>query len=137
MKIRVKVQDRQFEVEVGDLHAQPIQATIDGETFEVWLEEEAAPIPPPVAQANGKAPLIIPVQNKATNGNAVYAPIPGVIVAVVVKPGEQVSAGQKLCTLEAMKMENVIYATRAGEIATIHVSPGQQVKHHDTLMEFA
>ena len=71
-----------------------------------------------------------------TTGKAVNAPLPGVIVAVSVKPGETVAHGQELCTIEAMKMKNVIRAGRAGTIAAVHVTLNQHVKHHDVLLEF-
>jgi biotin carboxyl carrier protein len=66
----------------------------------------------------------------------VRAPIPGVIVSIVVNVGEAVNVGQELCVLEAMKMKNSIRATRAGQIATIHVNIGQQVKHNEPLVEY-
>jgi biotin carboxyl carrier protein len=68
---------------------------------------------------------------------AVRAPIPGVIVSIGVQPGDEVTAGQELCVLEAMKMNNAIRASRAGQVATVYVSVGQHVKHHEVLIEYA
>jgi biotin carboxyl carrier protein len=59
-----------------------------------------------------------------------------VIVALRVRPGDEVSHGQDLCTIEAMKMRNSIRATRAGRIAEILVNTGQTVNHNDPLMRF-
>jgi len=53
MKIHVRIQDKSYEVQLGDIHARPIQAEVDGERFEVWPQEllvpgpEQAPTPPP------------------------------------------------------------------------------------------
>jgi biotin carboxyl carrier protein len=66
----------------------------------------------------------------------VRAPIPGVIVAVLVHPGDEVTHGQELCTIEAMKMRNNIRSTRAGRIAEVLVIPGQTVNHNDPLLSF-
>jgi biotin carboxyl carrier protein len=66
----------------------------------------------------------------------VLAPLPGVIVAVLVKPGDQVARGQELCTLEAMKMKNAIKSSREGIIDTIAVNIGDQVNHGQMLMSF-
>jgi glutaconyl-CoA/methylmalonyl-CoA decarboxylase subunit gamma len=44
MKYRVKVDEQWFEVEVGDIYARPVTATIDGETFEVWPESDGMPV---------------------------------------------------------------------------------------------
>ena len=63
---------------------------------------------------------------KAEAGNPLHvaAPMPGAVVGVTVAGGEQVAAGQKLLTMEAMKMETTLYAERAGTIAEVLVRPG-------------
>ena len=64
------------------------------------------------------------------------APMPGLVVRVAVAPGEQVAAGQKLLTLEAMKMETTLYAERAGTVAEVLVRPGTQVEAGDLLLRY-
>ncbi|HSQ55571.1 MAG TPA: biotin/lipoyl-containing protein, partial [Gemmata sp.] len=75
---------------------------------------------------------------KAEPGNAkqVAAPMPGAIVAVAVAIGERVDTGQKLLSLEAMKMETTLYAERGGTIAEVLVRPGTQVQGGDLLIRF-
>jgi pyruvate carboxylase len=73
---------------------------------------------------------------EAGNPRQVGAPMPGLVVQVPVSPGEQVAAGQKLCTLEAMKMETTVYAERAGRVAEVLVRPGTQVQAGDLLLRF-
>jgi biotin carboxyl carrier protein len=60
-----------------------------------------------------------------------------VIVSIAVQQEDEVSAGQELLVLEAMKMKNSIRANRAGKIAAIGVSVGQHVQHNQVLVEFA
>jgi pyruvate carboxylase len=60
--------------------------------------------------------------------------MPGLVVNVTAAPGEKVAAGQKLCTLEAMKMETTLYAERVGRVADLLVQPGTQVEAGDLLM---
>ncbi len=67
---------------------------------------------------------------------AVRAPMPGHIVDIVVKPGDEVSVGQPLCSLEAMKMKNAIRSPRDGLIAGVEVTTGQAVAHGDILVTF-
>jgi pyruvate carboxylase len=62
------------------------------------------------------------------------SPMPGLVVSVVVTAGEQVAKGQKLCTLEAMKMETTVYAEQAGRVAEVLVKPGTQVEGGDLLL---
>jgi pyruvate carboxylase len=71
-----------------------------------------------------------------TNPNHVGAPMPGLVVRVNVAPGEEVPKGQKLFTLEAMKMETTVYAERAGKIAELLVSAGSQVESGDLLLRY-
>ncbi len=75
---------------------------------------------------------------KAEPGNAkhIAAPMPGSVVAVAVGVGEDVAAGQKLATLEAMKMETTIYAERPGKVAEVLVRAGTQVEGGDLLLRF-
>jgi pyruvate carboxylase len=75
---------------------------------------------------------------KAEPGNSlqVGAPMPGLVVRVAVEPEEQVVVGQKLFTLEAMKMETTIYAERAGTVAQVLVQPGTQVDAGDLLLRY-
>ena len=148
MRLIVKVENQSFEVEVGDIHARPIVATIDGEPFEVWPEDvqlvkptiqvgPVASLPSaPQPAANTAAPASSAPAAPTSGAKSVPAPLPGVIVAVNVKPGDVVELGQELCTIEAMKMKNVIRASRAGTIGAVHVTVDQHVKHHDTLLEF-
>lgn len=140
MKFKITVDDRTFEVEVGDLHSRPILATVDGDTFEVWPQDEIRS-QAVTATVKAQAPAVRKTASNgvmsADAGSSVYAPIPGVIVSVAVQPGDTVAVGQELCVLEAMKMKNAIRATQAGQIAAVRVSPGQHVKHRDVLMEYA
>ena len=64
----------------------------------------------------------------------VRAPMPGLIVRVNVKVGDEVQAGQGLVVMEAMKMENELRATAAGTVRSVEVSPGTAVEKGALLM---
>jgi pyruvate carboxylase len=72
-----------------------------------------------------------------SNPLEVGAPMPGLVTSVAVVEGEQVEAGQKLCTMEAMKMETTLYAERAGKVARLIARPGLQVEAGQLLLRFA
>jgi acetyl-CoA/propionyl-CoA/long-chain acyl-CoA carboxylase, biotin carboxylase, biotin carboxyl carrier protein len=59
--------------------------------------------------------------------DAVVAPMQGTVLAVEVSDGDEVRAGQVICVVEAMKMENEITAHRDGTITDLAVAPGQAV----------
>jgi pyruvate carboxylase len=71
------------------------------------------------------------------NPKQIGASMPGMVVLVAVQAGEKVAKGQKLMTLEAMKMETTIAAEADGEVATIHVGTGSQVEAGDLLITLA
>jgi geranyl-CoA carboxylase alpha subunit len=82
--------------------------------------------------------LAAPVSAAATGGDGkVRAAMNGRVVAVLVQPGEQVTLGQPVMTLEAMKMEHVHTAGVAGTISAIDVSEGEQVTTGRIVVEIA
>lgn len=156
MKVNVTIDNQTYEVEIDNLYARPVHATIEGETFEVYPElwgsqrpvrrTESAPPPqtalpptPPASPARQAAPPPTRTAPAPTSGdgNTVNAPIPGVIVAIEVAPGDQVGAGDTLLILEAMKMKNIIRAPRDGAIEQVAVQVGQHVRHNDLLVTLA
>ena len=65
----------------------------------------------------------------------VRAPMPGLVLQVLVTPGQVVEEGQGLVVLEAMKMENELRAPTAGTVATLHAAPGTAVAKGELLVE--
>jgi acetyl/propionyl-CoA carboxylase alpha subunit len=65
----------------------------------------------------------------------VVAPMPGLIVRVTVKPGDEVSAGQGVIAMEAMKMENELRTTASGKVKAVLVEAGTAVEKGATLIE--
>lgn len=162
MIVKVKIEEQVFNVEINDLQQRPIIAIVDGDEFEIWPEGEpatpkngtrvdellpqsttltpASPVVPAAigAQTHATAKELAPISPPASDTLlTVRAPIPGVITAVDVHAGSEVSVGQQLCVLEAMKMNNSIRASRPGRISVVHITTGQHVKHHDILLEYA
>ena len=139
MKMKVMIDSQTYLVEIEDIHARPVIANVEGERYEVWPEEETAQTDGPIATPaismpaaeSPAAPAALP---SAASGKDVSAPLPGVIVAILVKPGDKVTHGQELCTLEAMKMKNAIRSSREGTIASVDVAVGDQVSHGQVLM---
>jgi biotin carboxyl carrier protein len=147
---RVNIEGHVFEVEIEDLHARPIIAIVDGIPVEVWPENHGSqqvypasptanpagsPPAPKQTEANTKTKALGVSPRNGEDGT-VKAPIPGSVLSISVRSGDQVQVGQELCVIEAMKMKNTIRAGRSGTIAQVKVVPGQTVHHHDLLMEY-
>ena len=63
-------------------------------------------------------------------------PMPGLIVKIDVEEGQEVQEGQALCTVEAMKMENILRAERKGTVSKINAAAGDSLAVDDVIMEF-
>ncbi len=110
-----------------------LRITVNGVSYDVQVEElSAGSAPAPAAApAQASAPAAAPAAPKAAGtagGTKVTAPMPGTILSVNVSVGQQVSEGQALVILEAMKMENEIPAPAAGTVASIEVEKGANVE---------
>ncbi len=84
----------------------------------------------------GAGTAVVRPKAEAGNPKQVGAPMPGAVVAVAVNVGEAVAKGQKLVTLEAMKMQTTLYAEAAGTVAEVLTKPGTQVEGGDMLVRF-
>ncbi|MCH8186841.1 MAG: acetyl-CoA carboxylase biotin carboxyl carrier protein subunit [Chloroflexi bacterium] len=148
--LKVKVRDRWFTVEVGDLTGNPVRVLVDGDPVDVDLEgltarEEKPSLPAPQPaeastasgrKANPNAPTPPPTPTATPAATKMFrSPMPGVILSVSVKIGDQVVTGDEVCVLEAMKMQQVLRADWTGVVRAIHVEPGQQVSDGDPIVE--
>jgi 3-methylcrotonyl-CoA carboxylase alpha subunit len=108
---------------------------LDAETVEIALTGPGVDHPQEAALVadNGQAWLLTPWRRQGAHGaaigdGAIAAPMPGKVTAVYVGSGEAVAKGQKLLTLEAMKMEHTLTAPFDGTIAELRAEVGAQVQ---------
>lgn len=108
------------------------------ETGEVKVFFELNGQPRTVRVKDRTAAATVIARPKAELGNAshVGAPMPGVVAAVLVIPGQKVLKGDGLLTIEAMKMETSITADQDGVIKAVHITAGAQIDAKDLLVEF-
>ena len=156
------ISDREFVIDVQELSADHFSVLVGDNAYEVTLSSDEnlgeATITPgfaadagprvvaaralprvvqPAAAAGAASPPPAALRKPAGAGKGTLsAPMPGVILEVNVKAGDQVTRGQQVAILDAMKMHNVIGAPRAGTIAEIFVVAGQNVDHGDAIAKF-
>ncbi len=80
---------------------------------------------------------LMPVKVPPDTSKLLLCPMPGLVVSLAVAEGDEVKAGQSLCVVEAMKMENVLKAERDGTVSAINASPGDILAVDDVIMKFA
>ncbi len=108
-----------------------IEAEVNGRPYQVrmWLPEQELANSPRTSRAPKQAS-----QQVAPGGRAqVTVPMQGTVVKVMVQQGDTIEAGQTICILEAMKMENAVVAEAGGTITELNVSPGASVAPGDTI----
>lgn len=136
MKYTVKIDDISYEVEIEDILARPIIARVDGERFEVQPENENKLETSKETQNIKPTEIPSPSAGQAEISSDLTAPLPGTIVELFVRPGDDVEIGKTVLVIEAMKMKNSIRSTRAGTVAEVLVSTGQTVMHKQPLVKF-
>ena len=111
---------------IGDPHMDGTRTVffeLNGQPREVTIQDQS--LKTEVAQTEKANP---------DNPKHVGASMPGMVVRIAVQRGDTVAKGQKLLTLEAMKMETTVMADSSGKVAQVHVSTGTQVQAGDLLI---
>ncbi|MCH5247373.1 MAG: biotin/lipoyl-binding protein [Muribaculaceae bacterium] len=139
---KYKINGNVYKVGVGDIENGIANIEVNGTPYKVELEKtEAAPVKvakvKPAEAPKGAEKPVKPVAAAPTGGYQIKAPLPGVILSIPVKVGDEVKASDTVLILEAMKMENAIHAGRDGKVASISVSQGDSVLEGAVLITLA
>ncbi|MBI1358864.1 MAG: hypothetical protein GC155_01125 [Alphaproteobacteria bacterium] len=79
----------------------------------------------------------LPEKQKPDTSKLIMSPMPGLMVSVSVSVGQEVKAGEAVCVVEAMKMQNIIRAEADGVVKAVNVAAGASVAADEILVEFA
>ncbi len=112
-------------VEKVDRKAKEVSLRIDGQVYKIGIKE-------PIDQLLINMGLDIKQNQKA---EAIKAPMPGMILKILVTPGQQINKGDGLVILEAMKMENILKATATATVKAIRVNERTAVEKGAVLIE--
>ncbi|CAA9321352.1 MAG: Biotin carboxylase / Biotin carboxyl carrier protein, partial [uncultured Microvirga sp.] len=80
---------------------------------------------------------LMPEKTRGRAGKHLLCPMPGLIKAIYVKPGQEVKTGEPLAIVEAMKMENILRAERDAVIASVHAKEGDSLQVDAVILDFA
>ena len=139
-KFKFTIHGNAYEVEILGFEENIAKVEVNGTMYDVEVHRELkvsktptlvrAEVPPPVGKEKR-----IPRTPSVTTNTQVRSPLPGTVISVMVREGDQVTLGQKLLTMEAMKMENSVLAEKSGTVRAILVKPGDTVLQNDVLAE--
>lgn len=127
----------------GTTHEVTLEGVLGTTHFRLWRDGTAVPV---VIRRQGEDVLVgiadeqhririaqrVPIARRGGRGSAggareVTAPMPGLVVAIEVAPGQTVEAGRAIAIIEAMKMQSEIRAPVAGRVTAVRVRAGQEV----------
>ena len=136
-----------YDATVNDVEDNIAEIEINGTTYKVEvdkkLKQQKTPklVRPVAVPSTDSHPSVAKTtsphtssQSSPAGSEAVKSPLPGVILDVYVKEGDNVVVGQKLMLLEAMKMENNIEADKAGKVVSVNRQKGDSVMEGDVLI---
>ena len=135
-KYKFTISGNTYDVDILEVEGDLVKIEVNGTSYLVEIHHEAK---------MGKTPTLVrpmirepqkQIEKKESGaGIVIKAPLPGIIIEILVKPGDIIETGQKLMVMEAMKMENDIKASQGGKISSIVVSKGQSVLQDEVLIE--
>jgi len=140
---KYKINGMKFTVGVGDIDSDTVMVEVNGTPYKVELDESqkakkvivAAPKKAAAAPRNESGEKVIAKPaTGASSASAVKSPLPGTILSFSVNVGDTVAAGDTVCVLEAMKMENDVHCTQGGTVKKILVNVGDSVLEGTDIM---
>jgi len=137
------IQGNQYDVKILDVEENIAEVEVNGTIYKVEVDRKISSSKTPKLIRSVAVPSTesIPSQLKTSSPASqkgigfIKSPLPGVILDVHIKEGDQVKPGTKLITLEAMKMENNINADKTGTVKSLKVRKGDSVLEGDLLIE--
>lgn len=136
-KFKYKINGKEYEVAVNKVEDTLAEVEVNGASYKVELEKKAEePATPKIQRPVSTGPAAKPASG-GSGGNAVKSPLPGIIVDIKVKVGDDVKKGDTVAVLEAMKMENAIPAPKDGKVASLDVNVGDSVLEGVTILSLS
>ena len=131
-EFNLKIDGDSFHVAVESLSGNNAVVSVNGKAFSVEIEPKDNPQDEEISAAPVKTESVM--NTSAGNAYKVKSPLPGLVLGVKVKEGQNVKEGQVVAVIEAMKMENDIEAERSGIVKSIKVEKGDTVLEGTTLL---
>lgn len=140
-KFKFKIRGNDYNVEISNIEDNVAEVEVNGSKYLVEIEktvkEAKTPklVRPQIVHSSGTDTVRTSKPSETKGVGNVKAPLPGTILEVKAKVGDDVKIGDTLLIMEAMKMENEIKTDKAGKVSSIKVNNGDSVLEGDVLVE--
>lgn len=138
---KFKISGNEYKVHIANVEENIAEVEVNGTPYKVELEKELKQtktpklVRPDVVPRTDSHPSVVKTVGRGSpSSGAVKSPLPGVILDVMVRPGDEVEVGQRILVLEAMKMENNIDSDKEGRVVEVKVKQGDSVLEGDVLI---
>ena len=135
-QLRVRVNGEWYTIDVGDVYQSPVEVVVDGETYLVELDTA---VESGTGRTRGRQQRKVeqPGLRGITQGDnrVIRCPLPGKVVSVAVAKGQVLEAGDEICQLESMKMEQSVRMATGGTVKNVKIKKDQSVDAGTPLIE--
>ncbi|BDD05153.1 biotin/lipoyl-containing protein [Aureibacter tunicatorum] len=132
---KFKINGNKYAVDIHSAEGNMIELEVNGTAYTVEMEKELSASKTPKIVRSPIKKAEVPATGPSNKVKKVTAPLPGTILEIKIKEGDQVNRGDILLVMEAMKMENSIGAENAGVVKSISVKAGDNVLQGDVMVE--
>ena len=135
---KMKINGEKYDAKIKKYKNDQVIVEVNGIDYEIELEHSERRKKEIVRSEKTRPTLNVvktPVKTVTTSAGSVLAPIPGLVLRILVNEGDSVNAGDTVLILEAMKMESEIASTSTGIISKIIVKEGASVQEGEVLLE--
>ncbi len=135
---KMKINGEKYDAKIKKYKSDQVVVEVNGIDYEIELEKAESRKTEIVRSEKTRPTLDVvkkPSKPVVTSAGAVLAPIPGLVLTILVKEGDSVNAGDTVLILEAMKMESEIASTATGTVKKIIVKEGSSVQEGEALIE--
>ncbi|MBT3754654.1 MAG: biotin/lipoyl-binding protein [Candidatus Cloacimonetes bacterium] len=135
---KMKINGEKYDAKIKKYKSDQVIVEVNGIDYEIELETTDRRKTEIVRSEKIRPTIDVvktPSKPIAASAGSVLAPIPGLILRILVKEGDSVNAGDPVLILEAMKMESEITSTVTGVVKNISVKEGTSVQEGETLIE--
>jgi|LGOV01.1.fsa_nt_gb acetyl/propionyl-CoA carboxylase alpha subunit len=124
---KIRMQDKNYDLDIISVNEENknIEVLVNGKLFNITLKDQYDKL---------ISSLGLGKKNNNNEKN-IKAPMPGLVIKLLVKQNEEIIEGQHLLVLEAMKMENIIKANSSGKLKSININIGDAVEKNEVLLE--
>ena len=139
-RYKMKINGEDYEAKIVSYDGINAIVNVNGTDFNIEIDNNQAPAIPKLVrtemkQTNNTVNVTPKAKRNETKGSGVIAPLPGTVLEIKVKVGDEINDGDVVLILEAMKMESEIVTEVSGIVKSINVNTGDSVQENQLLIE--